>query len=497
MLTIAPAAGEIIQRGGGRTANGGWPAHDERRFAGVKRALVRRAAAEETATQGGYCRVTVAGPGRRADLVLPAGVPVSVLLPQLMALCAPDRPDPDPAAWRLARLDGRDLPGAEPLAAAGIADGEVLMLHPRAVRVRPAEVEDVRGAVEDHVDATWIWGPSTTYGFALALAALGPPAVAVAAGWATSWDVPAGTAAGRAGCAAIAALLAVVGAWACGERTFLARLMTGAACAWGALAAALGATAVAGTAPVPAVLAVLAATGALGTAGLVWSRAPSALPFLSGSAVAVAAAGAVTAGELLGEPGLGVRTGAVLLVLAAGALPRAALTLGGLADADQQARDHGRVPADHLDDRLRTTEDVLIGALLGLSGAACVLLVLLAAGDGRDRLLAAVAALALLLRSRLFDRVPQALGPRVAGIAGLGAAAVAAASGTALSGWTPALAVTAALVAVGLSAVPLATVPRARLRRLLDWTELAVIVAMVVTAAHTFGLFDRLGPLPF
>ncbi|MWA02948.1 type VII secretion integral membrane protein EccD [Actinomadura sp. LD22] len=461
-------------------------------------AAVHEGAARGDTTPGGYCRVTVAGPGRRADLVLPAGVPVAVLIPQLMTICVPDRGDPDPASWRLARLDGRDLPAGASLATVGIADGEVLMLHPRAVRVRPAEIEDVRGAVEDHVDGAWLWKPSTTHGFAMVLAALGPLAAAMAAGWATTWDVPAGTAAGRAACAAFAALLAVAGAWSSGGRTALARLMTGAGCAWGALAAALGAAAAAEPAPEPSVLAVLAATGLLGTAGLAWSLAPSALPVLSGSAVVVVAAGVVAAGDLLRDPGLGLGTGAVLLVLAAGALPRVAMTLGGLAGVDRRARDDGRVPTVRLDDRLRTTEDLLIGALAGLSGGACALLALLAAGDGRDRLLAAVTSLALLLRSRLFDRVPHALGPRLAGVAGLGAAAVAAASGSgSLSGWTPALALAAALAVAGLSAVPLTPVPRARLRRLLDWTELAVVAAMVVTAAYTFGLLDHLGPLPF
>ncbi|WUH98889.1 type VII secretion integral membrane protein EccD [Spirillospora sp. NBC_00431] len=461
----------------------------------------------------GYRRVTVAGPRRRADLALPAGVPVAVLLPRLMELCAPVHDgapagdETEPAAWRLARLDGRPVPPPESLEAAGVADGEVLTLSPRSVVVRPAEVEDVRGAVEDRVDASsWIWGPGATFGFAMVLAAAGPLAVAVRAGWATAWDLPAGTAAGRAGCALAAALLAVAGVWACGGRpgfgrpvfgrVALGRVVLAAGCVWGAFAAAqAGAAASEGT-PSPAALAALAATGALAVAGLAWFRAPAALPFVSGTAVAVAATGVVSAGSALDEPAQGLRTAAVLLVLAVGALPRAAMTLGGLASADQQARDQGRIPAGRVDDRLHATEELLIGALSGTGCCVVVATVLLATGGVRDQLLAGVVALAAVLRSRLFDRGAHILCVRVAGVAGLGAAGFAlAAERDWPTGWTPVVALAVVVAVAGLSAVPLAPVPRARLRRLLDWTEPVVIVAMIAAAAAAFGLFDRFGDL--
>ncbi|WP_375019901.1 type VII secretion integral membrane protein EccD [Actinomadura sp. 21ATH] len=451
------------------------------------------------AAADGYCRVTVAGPRRRADLVLPGGVPVAVLLPRLMEICVPDRDGADPAAWRLARLDGRPVAAAESLEAAGVADGEVLMLHPRSVRVRPAEVEDVRGAVEDHVDGSVpLWGPRTTLAFALVMAAAGPLAAAAAAGWATAWDLPAGTAAGRAACALAAALAAVAAAWTCGDRPVLGRIMAGAGCLWGGLAAALAGTALAGAAPVPAALGALAATGALAAAGLAWARLPAALPFVSGTAVLVGAAGVLSTGALIGAPAQGVRVTAVLLVLAVGALPRAAMTLGGLAGADQRAREHGRIPAGQVDERLRTTEDLLIGALAGLGTGAVLTLLVLAAGGPRDQVLAAVAAAALVLRSRMFDRVAHVLSVRVPGAAGLGAVAVAAAAEQdRLAGWTPALALAAAVIVCGLSAVPLPPVPRARLRRVLDWTETLAIVAMAVAAAASMGLFDRVRDLSF
>ncbi|MBE1532090.1 type VII secretion integral membrane protein EccD [Actinomadura algeriensis] len=445
----------------------------------------------------GYRRVTVAGPRRRTDLLLPGGVPVAALLPRLMALCVPDRDGDEPAAWRLTRLDGRPVPPGGSLDAAGVADGEVLTLHPRAVRVPPPEVEDVRGAVEDRVDeGTWLWGPRATFGFAIVLAAAGPLAVAVRAGWATTWDLPAGTAAGRAACAFAAALLAVLAAWSCGGRPVLARIVLGAGCLWGALAAGLAAAAA--TVPAAPAVTALAATGALAVAALAWAREPAALPFAAGSAVAVAAAGVVSAGGLLGEPAHGLRTAAVLLVLAAGALPRAAMTLGGLAGADQRAREHGRVPAGQVEARLHATEGILVGALAGTGGAAAAAIVLLTTGGFRDQVLAGVVSLALVLRSRLFDRGAHVLCLRVAGVAGLGAAGFAAAADTAggrLADWSPGLALAVAAVIAGLSAVPLPRVPRARLRRVLDWTELLVIVAMVAAAAAAYGTFDGLGDL--
>jgi hypothetical protein len=78
--------------------------------------------------------VTVAGPGGRRDLVVPAEVPVGDLAaPIAAALAEPHRAAPArdgarPVGWRLGTADGVLLPAERTLAACGIGDGATLVL---------------------------------------------------------------------------------------------------------------------------------------------------------------------------------------------------------------------------------------------------------------------------------------------------------------------------------------------------------------------------------
>ncbi|WP_338022796.1 EsaB/YukD family protein [Allosalinactinospora lopnorensis] len=48
----------------------------------------------------GYCRVTVTGPQRWADLALPGTVPVATILPQVVWVCSPTPRAPTPRDGR-------------------------------------------------------------------------------------------------------------------------------------------------------------------------------------------------------------------------------------------------------------------------------------------------------------------------------------------------------------------------------------------------------------
>src|SRR5579884_2340622 len=77
----------------------------------------------------GFCTVTVVGPARRADLWLPAEVPVAELLPELVDRLADRIAEPGARRWALLRLGGERLEGERGLAEQGVLDGAMLFLH--------------------------------------------------------------------------------------------------------------------------------------------------------------------------------------------------------------------------------------------------------------------------------------------------------------------------------------------------------------------------------
>ncbi|MGH4016950.1 MAG: EsaB/YukD family protein, partial [Pseudonocardiaceae bacterium] len=66
------------------------------------------ATAPRTRTTGRLTRVTLVGPRRRADLVLPSDEPVGMLLPEIVTLVGLG-PAGDPRGYQVSRLDGRVL----------------------------------------------------------------------------------------------------------------------------------------------------------------------------------------------------------------------------------------------------------------------------------------------------------------------------------------------------------------------------------------------------
>lgn len=443
-----------------------------------------------------YSRVTITSTTRRVDLALPRAVPVTDLLPQLLALCAPEVARTDPVGWRLIRFDGEQLPGHDSLESAGVRDGEVIALHDEHVDLRPAVVEDVRDWVEDTMSARdQRWRPVTTVRFA-ALAAGCLLALAVA--------LPEARTRGSLLTLVTAAALAVLlgaAAWWWARRdlpgpthlyTGLTHLYTAVACLWAGVAAWLAArwlgwpVLAAGAAGLGGAW-LTAVAVRLTTPLVVWLTAATSVLAPAGVAVAVTAAAG-------GDPWQAVRVVAVLAVLAVGALPRLSLTLGGLAAADYRVRTAGELTVAELTHRMHLSDGLLLGGLVGLAllgGAASAALGL--AGEPADLALGVAVAVALLLRSRIFSQVPHVLPTRVAALAAAAAQVVWAARDLpGVRAWTVVALTGATAGVVALSTVRLSDIARARVKRILDWCEVVAVIAMIGVLAWRLGVFAPL-----
>lgn len=445
-----------------------------------------------------YSRVTVVNGARRVDLALPSALPLSEVLPQLLGYCAPESPSDRPSGWAVARLGGGVLNLSSTLADSGVTDGDVLELRSSYEIVQPAYVEDVRDILEDAMDeSARQWRPGTTASFALIA---GASALGLAVLLPPLWQPQSGgsSAGALAGAVAVAALL-VLGAWWATRRGHRAAAYLAAAVAalWAGVAGWLAASH-------PQWPVAAAAGSALAAALLVSALARVATPAATVQLAALSplAAAGLGAGitELAGaDPLAAVRVAAVGAVLLVGVLPRVSLTVGGLASADYRVRHHGLVTGEELAHRIGQSNALLYGgllgaALVGVAGGA------LLAGTGSvwDQMLGLAVGLALTLRSRVFSRVPQIVPLRVAGLAVLAVHAVFAAQAVpAVLPWLVPIGAATAAAAVAISAVPLSEVARARVKQLLNRTELVVVVAMVALAAAALGWFawvERITP---
>ncbi|GAB3463614.1 hypothetical protein GCM10027570_50860 [Streptomonospora sediminis] len=436
----------------------------------------------------GYCRVTVTGPQRWADLALPGTVPVAALLPQMVRVCSPEADGLEPAGWTVTTVDGAAVRPELTLEHAGVLDGDVLLLRRDTAPDRPAFVDDVRGAVEDRVDGTGrIWNASASLAFGLALAAIGP--LLLAAALAAVRQSPVDLLVAPAG-----VLVSLAAMWLAARRSMagLAHAVLAAACGWGALTAALAALQLSGSPPAPVVPVAFACAGALAVAAAGWWVHSMALPYLAALSVVTVSAGALVAVGLFVDGPMGTRVMAVLLVLGVGALPRMALSMGGLSGLDYEVRQVGQTGTARFEESMANSDRLLLGTLLGAVAAAVAMVLLLVfAGDGRaDLVLAALVSFVLLMRSRLFDRIRHVLPLRAGGAAGLAAAAVGAASGAdRMLALLPAAALAAGVAIAVVSRVELAEVPRASLRRILNGVEVVAVVALCVASAWALGLY--------
>lgn len=434
----------------------------------------------------GYCRVTVTGPERWADLALPGTVPVATLMPRIIDVCAPEEEVTEPAGWTLTTMDGAPVHPDQPLESAGVYDGDVLTLDRRTAPNRPAHVDDVRGAVEDRVDETaHIWNPTTTLSFGLLVAAIGPLVL-------LGLMMRLSPSTGHLGIAAMGTLFTVAVMLLAARRPLpvVAHVLFATACVWGAVTAVLAADLVVRLDPL--VMAAFALSGALLVAVVGWAMHETGLAYICGLGVVAVVAGVLVVVGVFVEPVQGVRAMGLALTLCVGALPRVAMVMGGLSGLDYEVGRSGQVTTERFEDTYGNTDRLLLGIVLGAAvsgGATTVLLASLAAGLP-DLLLCGLLSVLLVLRSRLFDRIRHVLPLRLAGVAGVGATGVAVAGEYAfLAPWLPLVVLLGGIVLGVLSWVRLTDVPRASLRRLLNWTEILVIIAMCGVFAWGMGLF--------
>ncbi|MEU8237327.1 type VII secretion integral membrane protein EccD [Actinoplanes missouriensis] len=369
----------------------------------------------------GLARVTISAPLRRLDVALPEQVPLAELLPDVLRQAGEDLADrgENHGGWVLRRADGVALATGQGLFTQGVRDGEVLHLVPAYDEWPEIEYDDVVEAVAEGARRRGgVWTPETTRAAALAAAAM-PLGLGLFA------LITAGPGRGSAGLGA--ALLLLLG----GTVAIRGYGYAYTAVALGGYALPFAAAGGAGSSgagwDLPAGAAALTVAALLG-----------ALAIPAGTRIPVAG---VTAGvlgvltALIAEVSTAAAAAAALisvLVCGLGVLPVIAVRLGRLPlpplalpgrtpGRPEPARDEppGRDDVFAAVDR---TDEILTGLLLGLVLLAAAGFALLAAeGTLSARILIAAAALALLLRARLFVTVRLRAPLLVAGLGGFAA----------------------------------------------------------------------------
>ncbi|WP_431886217.1 type VII secretion integral membrane protein EccD [Micromonospora wenchangensis] len=456
----------------------------------------------------GLARVTISAPGRRVDVALPEQVPLAELLPEVLRHAGEGLADDGErhGGWVLRRTDGAVLVTAQPLLPQGVRDGEVLHLVPAHDQWPELEYDDVVEAIADGARRRGAAWSATTTRAAVLVGAAVPLAVGLLAVLAAGPGQPAAWPAAGA----VALLLTLAGTTA--SRAY-GDGPTGATLGGYALpyAAAAGALAVSSGDPVgafrplpwlgaPELLAgavALLLAAVLGLLGV----ATRLRVFVAGATAGVVGASAGLGGLLLGPAG----TAAVLLcvlVFVLGALPLLAIRLGkvplppitlpagptggpdGVRDLPDRARVHAAVAR---------SEEMLTGMLLGHAVAVvAAVLVLAAEGGSAGRVLVAVGAGVLLLRSRLFVAVRHRVPPVTAGLAGF---AVLGATLAGRPGAAGLLVLSGGGLLVALLAVAAGTTYARRpvspyLGRVADLTDTALVVAVVPVACAVLDLYD-------
>jgi type VII secretion integral membrane protein EccD len=471
----------------------------------------------------GLARITVQAPQRRLDVALPEHVPLAELLPDVLRHAGVGLADDGErhGGWLLRRADGAPLVNAAGLFSQGVRDGEVLHLVPARTEWPELEYDDVAEAIAEGARRHGgVWTPDSTRAATLAAAAvlLGLGLFAVL-GAGPRWGAAAFV---GLGVAVLLVLAAAAASRAYGDAPAGTALGAGAlpfAFAGGALLVASG-DPVGVLAPVPwlggpellsgavslLVVAMLAAAGVAASVRVFAAGCTvglfAALAALTG--LVTSAAGAAAVLLAVAVCGLG---GLPLLAIRFGRLPMPPVNLprtaedeegftgasSGVSDPARELPDSGAVFAV-----VSRTEDLLAGLLLGhavlVAGASVVLAT---TGGTAARILVAISATALLLRSRLFVTLRQRV-PLVAA----GLAAVAALGVDLLVGAAP---VSRAAVTLGALLLALVTVvagatyarrpPSPYLGRAADILDTLVVVAVIPVAFAVLGLYGRVADI--
>ena len=464
----------------------------------------------------GLARVTISAPNRRVDVALPEHVPLAELLPEVLRHAGEGLADDGEkhGGWVLRRTDGVALVTSQGLFPQGVRDGEVLHLVPAHNDWPELEYDDVVEAIADGARRRGsAWTPASTRTATLVAAGvlllIGLIAILLAG---PAWT---GAAFAGLGVAIVLALAGVTASRAYGDAR--------AGAALGAYAmpyAFAGGAVLVGSADRVGVLAPLPWLGeyellagsvamllvaALGGVGVAYSMRLFTAGGVTGlfgaltalTAMLTSAAGAAAVLISLLVCGIGALP---LLAIRFGKMPTPPVTLptgldaaagftgaSGALDAARERPDRATVFA-----AVTRTEELLAGMLLGHAVLAVGAFVVLAtAGTLSARILAAVSATALLLRSRLFvtlrQRVPLVVGG-VAGMFTLGADLLRDADATMLTAVTAAVLILAIITVVA-GATYSRKPPSPYLGRAADLMDTLVVVSVIPVACAVVGLY--------
>jgi type VII secretion integral membrane protein EccD len=469
----------------------------------------------------GLARVTISAPQRRVDVALPEHVPLAELLPEVLRHAGEGLADDGEkhGGWLLRRTDGVALTTAQGLFPQGVRDGEVLHLVPARDNWPELEYDDVVEAIAEGARRRGtVWTPASTRTATLlagaVLLALGLVAVLSAGpGWG-------GAAYVGLGVGLLLALAGVTASRAYGDAAAGAALGACAmpyAFAGGAVLVASG-DRVGVFGPVPwlggpellsgaVAMLLVAALGGIGVAAALRI-------FTAGATVALLTALTALVSMLTTADGAAAILISVL-VCGIGALPLLAIRFGKMptppvtlptgsdAEGFTGARSGGgRDIAREIPDRatvfaaVTRTEELLAGMLLGHAVlAAGAFGVLAIAGSLSARILIAVSAAALLLRSRLFvtlrQRVPLICGGLV-GVAALGIDLLSGADAGLLLA-VSAIGLLLALTTVAAGATYSRKPPSPYLGRAADLLDTLVVVSVIPVACAVIGLYSAVG----
>jgi len=420
-------------------------------------------------------RVTVASGSRRVDLLLPGGVPVAELAPELARSVGLLDAATVYAGYRLVTTGGRELAADAGLTIQGVEDGAVVTVVPGVIDPAPKVYDDVVEAMADVVEHDLEpWSPVTARRTALAAAALlmtlGAVALVI-----QRHSVVASVAAGLVACVLVLGAVAlsrsqrepaaaVAVAWMGVGYAAVAGLLV----AWGADVAEDPLTTTGG-----AVLLV----GLLALLGLGDGRVLM-LPAVVVGAI-LGAAGLAASGPGW-DPAVVLTSILVLVVLSGSIFPWLALAATGT-DVEQlySVADVTADPAD-IDARqvgadARTAHEILVGVTATV-GLLLVLVAPFAVSLGLAGMLLGVAtSVVVMLRTRQYRTGSEVLAGLASGVLGLGSVAV---SMLVLHpDWRPEAAI--GLAAAGTALLVATLVPRTPSVRSGRWGDLAESVGLV------------------
>ena len=376
------------------------------------------------------CRVTVVGPHRRVDIVLPAYVPFAELFPTVLRYAGTDLANIGLArgGWVLQRLGQPPFhPGMTPQQV-GLRDGEMVYLRPRLSQLPQLAFDDVADVIATGVnEQPDRWGPKAARGVALAGGAgavLGAAAALLLSG--PPWALPSIAAAA----VAVLLLVAAVAVSRAGGDPGAGAVIGYLALPYGFLAGLLGTARSAqlthlGSQQLLAGFAALVLVAAIAGAAIA-----GGLPvfFGVGGAALLGAIGAgvsVSFGAHHGAAGPAAVTVAVALALTplipAVTFRMARVTLPPVPrNADDLRRDSLMVDGKKVLGRTAVADRFVTGIVSGIGLVAIGAEIALAVGTGLlTHLTCAVVACVLLLRARVFRGRAQRLWLMVPGFGGL------------------------------------------------------------------------------